>query len=303
MKPIREQTEAKLLKQKNVVGVGFGEKIIQGKGAKRKGIRVYVKEKVPSAQLAKRDIVPDFADGLPTDVIEVGEIEAQENTGRMRPAKCGISIGHYKITAGTLGCLVKKPSGTIYILSNNHVLANSNNARFGDAIVQPGVHDGGDQHQDQIARLDEFVKIKFNEWRFWRFWAWFKQPEVNFVDAALALPIEPGIVLPEILKIGIPKGVAPVFDGMPVQKTGRTTDHTIGAVLDPDVTVTVNYRKKHPARFKNQIMCSPMSKGGDSGSLIVNMERKAVGLLFAGSTKVTIASPIQTVLDLLGVEI
>ncbi len=47
------------------------------------------------------------------------------------------------------------------ILSNNHVLANSNAARLGDAILQPGVYDGGKFPQDHIADLLEFVTLNF----------------------------------------------------------------------------------------------------------------------------------------------
>ena len=68
---------------------------------------------------------------------------------RLRPAQGGFSVGHYQITAGTLGtcCYDLSPFPGIpsryYILSNNHVLANANNARVGDPILQPGPYDGG----------------------------------------------------------------------------------------------------------------------------------------------------------------
>ncbi len=38
---------------------------------------------------------------------------------------------------GTLGALVEDKNSNLYILSNNHVLAESDQARLGDAIVQP----------------------------------------------------------------------------------------------------------------------------------------------------------------------
>ncbi|MDD1730773.1 MAG: hypothetical protein CG440_825, partial [Methanosaeta sp. NSM2] len=62
---------------------------------------------------------------------------------KARPAKGGYSVGHYQITAGTIatgvydilpGGMVSPPAHGIgipprsYILSNNHVLTNSNDA-------------------------------------------------------------------------------------------------------------------------------------------------------------------------------
>ncbi len=52
----------------------------------------------------------------------------------------GSSIGHYKVTAGTLGGFVRDREG-VYILSNNHVLANSNKAEGPDPILLPGPAD------------------------------------------------------------------------------------------------------------------------------------------------------------------
>jgi len=70
-----------------------------------------------------------------------------------------------------------------------------------------------------------------------------------------------------------------------------------------DASVQVNYGPENVARFDGQIISSPMSQGGDSGSLLLdNSSRRAVGLLFAGSAKATIFNPIQEVLDQLRIE-
>ena len=47
---------------------------------------------------------------------------------------------------------------------------------------------------------------------------------------------------------------------------------------------------------------APASAGGDSGSLVLDMRRNAIGLLFAGSSQVTILNPINAVLGSLQVE-
>src|SRR3989338_2088245 len=123
---VLKQSETKLLKKSNVVGIGIGEKIKDGKRVGRTCLKVYVEKKIAKEKLSKSDLVPPHISEVETDVIEVGKIRClASNRMRARPARGGASIGHYKITAGTLGCLVRdKKSGKTLILSNNHVLAN-----------------------------------------------------------------------------------------------------------------------------------------------------------------------------------
>ena len=90
------------------------------------------------------------------------KISSAFTISRFRPAPGGVSIGHFRITAGTLGCLVKK-NDKLFILSNNHVLANSNEADIGDAILQPAPDDGGQNPQDKIGELSEYIPIQFDE--------------------------------------------------------------------------------------------------------------------------------------------
>src|SRR5437016_14534636 len=81
-------------------------------------------------------------------------------TKRARPAPPRYSVGHPSITAGTIGARVRDALGHVYILSNNHVLANSNGASIGDPEYQPGPFDGGTS-ADQIATLTDFQTINF----------------------------------------------------------------------------------------------------------------------------------------------
>ena len=88
-----------------------------------------------------------------------------------------------------------------------------------------------------------------------------------------------------------------------MRKFGRTTGYTEGMVIYMGVTIDVSYGEK-AARFVDQIIATPMSEGGDSGSLVVAGDSDvAIGLLFAGSEQATIINPIGAVLDELGVEI
>ena len=51
--------------------------------------------------------VPESIDGVPTDVVEVGMLQPLTFNARVRPALPSYSIGHFNITAGTFGCVVR----------------------------------------------------------------------------------------------------------------------------------------------------------------------------------------------------
>jgi len=153
---------SELMKKNGVVAVMSGKEEKGGKKTGRDAVVVLVEKKLDRARVRDEDIVPSnvtvAGEDIPTDVIEVGVIRAL-HTKKHRPIVPGTSVGHLDITAGTLGVVVKK-NGEDYILSNNHVLANTNTARVGDAIYQPGPIDGGSS-RDTVAHLSEFVPISF----------------------------------------------------------------------------------------------------------------------------------------------
>ena len=105
-------------------------------------------------------------DGVPVVVEVVGKVEALQAKGKNtastattttntttcsvnragrfeRPVPIGVSTGHPNVTAGTIGVRVKNSRGALFLLSNNHVFANTNNATAGQNILQPGPIDGG----------------------------------------------------------------------------------------------------------------------------------------------------------------
>ncbi len=315
-----------LLKKPNVVGVGVGYKETGGQRMTTLSVVCLVTKK--TSKLSPDEKIPYQVDGTLTDVLQVGEIKAlQGNTGRYRPAPGGVSIGHFEITAGTLGVVVRdRSTGDRLILSNNHVLANSNDAEIGDAIIQPGSADGGNTATDTIAHLERFEPIRFTTepgtcsianlyaeignlvatllGSSQRVTTVTQQEAVNYIDAAVARPSNDGDVLDEILDIGTVNGVADGMLGMEVRKSGRTTGYTEGQINLIDATVNVSYGVGRTARFDGQMVAGPMSQGGDSGSLVVDKNsNQAVGLLFAGSNSSTIFSPIQKVLDTLQVDL
>jgi len=242
------------------------------------------------------------------DVRYIGRVvkrAASWNQSRQRPLLIGTSVGHFRITAGTLGCFVKtRGSGEARILSNNHVLADENSGKPGDAIVQPGRFDRGKKGKDNIGALDKFVRLFKNK--------------ANFVDVAIAT-LSKGIQYDSktLTGAGTVRGVAAsiVDVGEEVVKVGRTTGVTHGRVTAFELdNVVVGYDIGN-VRFDNQIEIEgaeegPFSQGGDSGSLIVDAAGHAVALLFAGGDEggsngkgLTFANPIDAVFAAVGVDL
>jgi CARDB len=258
--------------------------------------------------------LPTSLEGVPVSAVVTGQFMARSNpTTLLRPAPLGYSVGHFAITAGSIGARVVDGAGNVYILSNNHVLANSNDASIGDAIYQPGPYDGGTS-ANQIATLYAFRPIDFSG-------------GANPFDAALALSSTTnlGNATPTDDGYGTPN--ARIFDdanadgsfdnvsdllGLAVQKYGRTTKLTKGRITGINGTVNVCYEVLYifcikSALYTNQLIIdSPgFSGGGDSGSLIVTDDGtfSPVALLFAGSSTQTIANRIDLVLSYFGVSV
>jgi len=251
---------------------------------------------VPLQGLEESIVQNGYADLLTPGALEAG---IQLLANRVRPAEGGYSVGHFSITAGTYSTAVfdRTPFPGIprktYVLSNNHVLANSNVARIGDPILQPGPADGGTFPADVIARLSRFVTINF-----------LPSTRPNYVDAAIAEgPFH--WLDREIYWIGYVKGVRAGYPrvGELVQKTGRTTNYTTGRVTAINATVNVNYGAGRIARFIRQIVTTNMSAGGDSGSLVLDHNENALGLLYAGSSQAMILKRIDYVQSLLGIRV
>jgi len=326
VRAVKAAYEAAIFARANVVGVAIGNKVIRGRETDERCIVVFVEAKRPETQLRHWDIVPKAFGSVRTDIVETGRFHALrseqavdlERTKRIRPAPGGVSVGHVQITAGTLGVLARR-NGRPVILSNNHVLANQNAGRVGDPILQPGPADGG-RLQDTIARLVDFVPIQFKEREpgpFARFLARLFAPLLraagwglkrlpsghsNLVDAAVAEPIETRLVAADILGIGRVRGMKEPDIGLRVRKSGRTTGVTEGRITAIDAVVEVDYGGP-TAIFREQIVSDLPSKGGDSGSLVVDEGRRAVGLLFAGGATTTLINPIAAVAHFLDIAI
>ncbi len=296
---IIEKRFKEFLEIPNVVGLAVGRKYQKFKRTAKPCLTFFVSKKVDKKYLPKEHLLPSSLEekGLVviSDVIESGPFYAYDvNTFRERPAKPGVSIGHYNISAGTFGAIVTDNlTKKDVILSNNHVLADCNNAKIGDVILQPGNYDGGNNPKDAIGKLLRFEKINFGS-------------GTNYIDAAICsvdnasdirndphdnIPA-PSSKYPAIgllfagsssntimnpiktvlkeLKISLPvNSIINAAIDMNVQKTGRTTGGTTNTITNIGATVTVNYGSTGVATFSDQIMTGDMSDPGDSGSIVV----------------------------------
>ena len=228
---------------------------------------------------------------------------------------------------GTLGSLLQDTAGTQYVLSNNHVLARSDQSIPGETIIQPGLIDNGctpygfGPGTTPVATLTGYPSLS--------------SPTTN-VDAAIAR-VTPGLVDPKgnILELGArqqdgtlapaPPGISSTGGkgeqpslGMAVAKSGRTTGLTCASVSAISVDVVVDYytdcaETAHALTktFTNQIAIAGanFSDAGDSGALVVDTANaEPVGLFFAGGTddhgiEHAIASPVAEVLATLDAQV
>lgn len=218
---------------------------------------------------------------------------------RVRNLHFGVSGGNVNdassrfCCSGTLGSLITDGT-TKYILSNNHVLARSDQASAGEDVSQPGLIDNNCNIATVVADFTGAAALGSN------------------VDAAVAqLRTGQMDATGFIEDIGVPSSsiVSPSV-GLGVAKSGRTTGFTTGTISSINTSVSVQYQKgcnqgkKFVVSYTNQVVINSttFSAGGDSGSLIVtnNAAHNPVALLYAGSSTSTIGNPIGEVLTKLG---
>jgi hypothetical protein len=255
-------------------------------------------------------IVPDNANAQAVPV-ELGSSGGNahdfvNNTAKNTITCCG----------GTLGSLVTR-GGVQYILSDNHILARSDGATVGDAIIQPGLIDTATcttAGTTTVANLSQFSNLQAT-------------PSPN-IDAAIAQVVA-GEVDPtgKIIYLGattdangVPVADAPqggtglpassVAVGRPVAKSGRSTGLTCSTVEATNILTSVTYTvncdgtgTKFTASYANQIgvIGGDFSGEGDSGSLIVTQDTASpLALVYAGSDTDTVGNPVADVLNFFG---
>jgi hypothetical protein len=248
-----------------------------------------------------------------TGRVQVFQSNPNQNAQSL-PVKLGTSGGNVDDTngrfccGGTLGSLLIR-NGSFYILSNNHVLARSDQAVPGEPISQPGIIETNCSTvgTNTVANLTSFVNL---------------QASGTNVDAAIAL-ILPGAVdlTGSILLLGSTATGSTPDAGPPhqgrgilasigehVAKSGRTSGLSCSTVAATSLNTSVTYQTlcnggtSFTVTYRNQISVSGggFSAGGDSGSLIVDQgTADPVALLYGGSDTDTVGNPVGDVLTAL----
>ncbi|MCD3352177.1 hypothetical protein G8V03_14695 [Clostridium botulinum D/C] len=280
--------------KKNIVGIGLGYKTIRNFTTHEKCIIVFVTKKLPQNNIHWKDLIPALYNGVKTDVVESGVFEATSFTKKIRPTQGGysISVGS-KNPTGTLCCLVKDTSN-LYILSCNHVIALQNTAPISAPITQPGYKDSGNPSTDTVAYLSKYIPLQYYSPI---------HPVANDVDCAIAKVTDLSLVSKNIATIGPLLGLTTPSLDLSVRKIGRTTGITYGHISAIYVTIKYKFYGKEII-FRNQIYASTASDKGDSGSIVEDLQNKAVAMLIAGNRKgASLCTPMYSILNLLKVSL
>lgn len=301
----------RLLALPGVVAVGAGHRIAAGSDTGQVVVVVFVEEKRPAAALPSGAMVPRqvrVADNvLLTDVVEVGVLSAPPAhlapatpetvllRAFSRPAKGGASASHWRFPIGTLtlGFEDAFQTGRPLALSCSHVFGLLTTATVGDPVLAPGPVDNGSLWTT-LGWYLRSAPLPLDG----RTWA--------RADASVAW-CPPNTVDEQVAGLGVPTGVRD-SDTLAlresVRKVGRTSGLTTGTVTAVGVHARVDYSSLGfagaTALLSDVIMTSPMGGYGDSGSLLLDADDRAVGLLFGGTASVTLFNPMSAVLNGVG---
>jgi hypothetical protein len=253
--------------------------------------------------------LPDSYRGVPLVLIEMPQSVFLSDTGVSSHAALeqfsngirvqqevivgGISGANTNLTgqSGTIGYFCTRKSKLprrkeVHLLSNSHVFADLRKAAVdeGDLIMQPSP--GEPANNRPIGALVNFSALKFDG----------DVKEPNHVDAAIAKLWGPHPHKPVIPLIGAVKGHVEKKDvevGEAARKFGRTTGYTEGFIFSIYLDIWIKYdRTGQSAFFQNQFLIEPalpkftkFVAKGDSGSLLVDANQHAIGLIFAGMSE------------------
>lgn len=280
----KEQISKNLLQRKDVFGVGVGyyDPKNRKKGA---GIIIYSQKAKASIKAVSTNTsvnVKGKKVSVPIRVVKDDSFKANvansssPYTKRIRPVIAGYSVGT-PFKSGTGGMIVTDNTGknSLYLISNNHVLNNSNS--FGYSVtLQPGGADKGKFPKDAIGRVYKFAKLK---------------EKGNYIDAAISIPYKNSLLYPKYAKVGVVPGhYANYRVGWRMIKVGRTTGLVGGIVESVNTDVKVDYEGfggLGEVVFRNQTIISsnkPISLPGDSGSVWLRSKNRYATAINYAST-------------------
>ncbi len=304
--------EAELLSIPGVIHVSVGLKEKNGQVTDQLCVRVYVGEKKGKDQLSAAELIPAEINGIATDVNTVGQFEFQIDNTQYRPIKGGIQVTNRivginkagdgrQIARGTLGCVaIDNTDDAPVLLSNWHVLY-ANTGTDEENVFQPAP---ATLPPVTVLELpfrppDDTDKIAVNR----------RKAITNKVDGAIAAidvsscchccGIHYSNEINGLSDAGRPAkntivGHELAVSGMTVFKVGQQTLRTEGVVIDDNHPFVIIPLEGTDYKFEGQIAIQnidptkPFSDHGDSGSAVINLDNKIVGLIFAGGKDVTV---------------
>lgn len=282
------------LSKANVVGLGLGYKTVHGYTTRQKCIKVYVSKKHALKDLYPLDVIPYNYNGMKTDVVNIGRVNAISLVNELKPFPGSYSIGPLKTCiCGSYGCLVKDNKNNFYILGSNLMFPNGKNIPLGTPIVEP--LGKTDESKLSIAKLSKAISIKFMD------------PcnnASNYVNCSMAKILNPDFVSPKINILDIPKGLCMPKLGEVVTKLSKTTDLTKGKINSIGTTIIIDFPIGKSALFKNQIITTPMDLKDDEGdALLINKCNQIIGLGCGNSSGATVFNTMVDVLTYLNVDL
>ena len=299
-----------------ITGIDFGVRDEEKPDPNDVVVRIFVADtnNIPAEVQAAVQNFP-----FPVVVIQrVFRITTLPDTDSYRPVLGGVSVASSRFAAagivpvGTLGAIVTSSifPGTLFGLSNWHVLCVDLARQLSDEIIQPEPGVLGVLPGSRVGKLSG--------------WSFPETAMDGFVDAAVC-ELEPA-ALQEVADIGPVSGSVTATLAMQVRKRGRTTGLTFGYITGTGGDYPVDFPKLPAVTTsagvlttfrtqKNQIQIHidfPLSivfgEEGDSGSVVVDTTGKVVGLYWGSGSdgpgdplKYGLANPAAAVESALGI--
>jgi len=250
---------------------------------------VYVQKKQPRSKL-KNPVPPSIRLGdltrVKIDVVEEGVPRLQ--SARARP---GFGVGLHSGGLGTFGCLVRKGSN-LYILGSSHVLAKGGAAASSEQIERKFGCNKTSLDNGVVARLSNWTPLSFGP------------GYPNKLDAAIARATASKVDA-ILCTLGVtPRGTRSALKaGELVQKVGARTGHTTSSIDSVFSNELLRFGKRRIG-YTGLVRCTPaFTDEGDSGALILDEKKRAVGIHVGGSKKASYFCKIAPILKYFEVEV
>ena len=325
----QQAEEEKIFEMENVVGLGVGRKIKGDRETDEPCLSVLVTQKMPQSLLRSRDRIPKSISNVKTDVIETGDIFAgqrpQTNGHGTEAAAPFPEVGDYEELddeAGVEAAPGPSSARTARLQRRTLPCDRRNDRRGGggspavpgDSQTLPAAEQ--QPRPGQLQRCPDRGSDPSARKGRWR--------SLPRGPDRTALPLRSHPLRPRTVELRrcrrggdrVPRSGSrnlldrrSAGDGERQAARDRAEDRPDHELHDrprhghQTPRVNVNYGRSRIARFVRQIVTTDMSAGGDSGSLVLDQADRAVGLLFAGSSRATILNPIQLVEAQLGIRV